>query len=77
MRKKLLVVCAAVALLAGATFVIAQQVQQAQDKPAAAADPRIDKLLQQNEQILKNQEQILKALDGLKQDLVQVRRRGS
>jgi hypothetical protein len=49
-----------------------------QTKPATeTSDPRIDKLIEQNEQILKNQEEIKKQLDGLKQDLLQLRRRAS
>jgi hypothetical protein len=41
------------------------------------ADPRIDKLLEQNEQILRNQAEILKRLDKIDQDLLQLRRRVS
>lgn len=61
-------------MLAGAWIVFAQS----EAKPGGpTADPRIDKLLEQNEQILKNQAEMLKQLEGLKQDLLQLRRRAS
>lgn len=51
---------------------------QGDSKPAShQPDPRIDKLLQQNELILKNQDEIKKQLEGLKQDILQLRRRAS
>jgi hypothetical protein len=65
-------VCVALALAAAIAF--------AQDKePARAAkpDPRIDKLIEQNEQILKNQQEILDRLGKIETGLTQVRRRGS
>ncbi len=70
MNAKLL---AAVALLAvaGLYFV------RAADEAKPAPDPRIDKLIQQNEQILKNQDEIKQKLDKMTQDLLQLRRRAS
>lgn len=70
----LMVVALAALVVAGAWIATAQ----GETKPASqSADPRIDKLLEQNEQILKNQEEIKKQLDGLKQDVLQLRRRVS
>jgi hypothetical protein len=40
-------------------------------------DPRMDKIIEQNEQILKNQDQILKDLSDLKEGVLQLRRRSS
>lgn len=70
MKIKLLVVIAVVAV-AGLLYA------QAADDAKLAADPRIDKLIQQNEKILQNQSEILKQLAELKQDLLQLRRRSS
>lgn len=47
------------------------------DDSPPAADPRIDKLILQTEQILKNQEEINQKLDKLSQDLLQLRRRSN
>jgi hypothetical protein len=72
--KHLLVILVMAALYVGSIMVFAQ----GDTKPASAQpDPRIDKLLQQNEQILKNQEDIKKQLESLKQDILQLRRRAS
>ena len=74
MSKKILALGAVVAVLAVASLVYAQaQAQSQTSKP----DPRIDKLLEQNEQILKNQADILKSLEELKLGIRQVRRSGS
>jgi len=66
----------AASLVAGSLF-IAQA--QSENKPVApvAADPRIDKLLEQNDKILKNQDEILKELADIKEGVLQVRRRSS
>ena len=63
----------AAGLIAGSLFVA-----QAQNvaKPAAP-DPRIDKIIEQNEKILKNQDEILRQLADLKEGMLQVRRRSS
>lgn len=63
----------AAALIAGSLF-IAQA--QSENKPAVS-DPRIDKLIEQNEKILKNQDEILKQLGEVKEGILQVRRRSS
>lgn len=63
-------ICVAIAL--AVTYALAQE----QSKPSIP-DPRIDKLIEQNEQILKNQTTILEKLDKLEQGMLQVRRRGS
>lgn len=70
MKKSLLAVIAAIAV-AGLCFV------HAEDKPKPATDSRIDKLIEQNEQILKNQAELKEKLDKLSQDLLQLRRRSS
>ena len=68
--KRTVIIVSIVAALVAATYVYAQS------KPATA-DPRIDKLLEQNEKILKNQDDILKKLDEVKEGLLQIRRRSS
>ena len=69
--KKIAYALCFVAALATATYVYAQS----QSKPPV--DPRIDKLLEQNEKILKNQDDILKQLADLKEGVLQIRRRSS
>ena len=65
----------AVGLVAGSLF-LAQA--QSDVKPVAPApDARIDKLLEQNEKILKNQDEILKELADIKEGVLQARRRSS
>jgi len=63
----------AVGLIIGSFFVATAQ---AQNKPVGA-DPRIDKLIEQNEKILKNQEEILRQLADVKEGVLQLRRRSS
>ena len=63
----------AVGLVAGSLFVAQAQ---SETKPAPP-DARIDKLLEQNERILKNQDEILKQLGDIKEGVLQVRRRSS
>jgi hypothetical protein len=65
----------AVGLVAGSLF-MAQAQTQTQAK-APPPDPRIDKLIEQNEQILKNQDQIIKDLNDMKEGILQLRRRSS
>jgi hypothetical protein len=70
----------AVAIFALATGLIVGSflIAQAQgENKSAAPDPRLDKLLEQNEKILKNQEEILKNLADLKEGVLQLRRRSS
>lgn len=74
MNTKLVAILAlAAALVAGSLFV-AQAQNQTKLPPA---DTRIDKLLEQNEKILKNQDEILKQLGDLKEGVLQLRRRSS
>jgi thiamine kinase-like enzyme len=61
----------AVLLVAGSLMV------RANGEPKSQADPRLDKVIEQNDKILKNQEEILKALGDLRQDILQLRRRSS
>jgi uncharacterized membrane protein YccC len=68
--KKIAVILCIAAALAAATYVYAQT-------KSAPADPRLDKLLEQNEKVLKNQDDILKKLDELKEGVLQIRRRSS
>jgi hypothetical protein len=71
MKAKTFVMVAVAALLVAGTFAIAQAPSQPK------GDPRIDKLLEQNEKILKNQEDILKQLGDLKESITVLRRRSS
>jgi len=65
----------AAGLVAGSLF-LAQA--QSDVKPVAQApDARIDKLLEQNEKILKNQDEIIKTLADIKEGVLQARRRSS
>jgi hypothetical protein len=74
MNTKLVVALTVAAVLAAGSLFVAR----AQTEPKATPpDPRIDKLLEQNEKVLKSQEDILKKLDELKEGLLQVRRRSS
>jgi hypothetical protein len=63
----------AAGLVAGSFFIAQAQ----SDVKPPAPDPRIDKLLDQNEKILKNQDEILKELADIKEGVLQVRRRSS
>jgi hypothetical protein len=63
----------AAGLIAGSLFIA-----QAQgDVKPSAPDSRIDKLIEQNEKILKNQDEILKDLADIKEGVLQARRRSS
>jgi hypothetical protein len=59
----------AAGLVAGSLFMAQAQ----SDVKPPAADPRVDKLLDQNEKILKNQEEILQDLADLKKGVLQLR----
>ena len=67
----------AAGLVAGSLFIAQAQSETKPPVAAAAADPRIDKLLEQNDKILKNQDEILKELADIKEGVLQVRRRSS
>jgi cell division protein FtsX len=69
--KHILITVVLAALLAGGLLVTAQTESKTQP------DPRIGKVLEQNEQILKNQEEIKKTLEEVRRDLLQLRRRSS
>jgi hypothetical protein len=71
--KHVAILALAAGLIAGSLFITQAQ---GENKPAAS-DPRIDKLIEQNEKILKNQDEILKQLGELKEGVVQLRRRSS
>ncbi len=73
MKSNILAAAAVAAALFGAGLFLANA--QAPVKPPP--DPRIDKLLEQNDRIIKGQEEILKALGDIKEGLLQVRRRSS
>ena len=74
MNTKLVAIMALAAGLVAGSLFLAQA--QTETKPAPK-DSRIDKLLDQNDQILKNQTEILKRLDDLKEGVLQLRRRSS
>jgi hypothetical protein len=66
----------AVGLVAGSLFMA--QAQTETNKPASpSTDPRVDKLLEQNDQILKNEDEIIRDLNDLKEGVLQLRRRSS
>ena len=67
----------AAGLVAGSLFIAQAQSETKPPVAPVAADPRIDKLLEQNEKILKNQDEILKELADIKEGVLQVRRRSS
>jgi hypothetical protein len=71
MNKKTLVALCIAALVAG-TFVLAQSTGS-----APSGDPRLDKILEQNEKIMKSQEEILKQLAQIKDWVDWLRRRSS
>ena len=73
MNKKTFSICCIAALLVVGTFALAQT-----EKPVTPAnDPRLDKVLEQNQKILEQQDQILKKLDDLNTGIAQLRRRSS
>lgn len=63
----------AAGLIAGSFF----YAQAQSENKSPAPDPRIDKLIEQNEKILKNQDEILKQLADVKEGVLQLRRRSS
>ena len=76
MNTKYIAIFALVAGLVGGSLFMAQA--QSDVKPVAPApDARIDKLLEQNEKILKNQDEIIKTLADIKEGVLQARRRSS
>jgi hypothetical protein len=73
MNTKILFSLCAAGLLTAAAVTWAQSTTG----QAAASDPRIDKVIEQNEKILKNQEDILKKLDELQNGITILKRRSS
>jgi hypothetical protein len=71
---RLVVTVVGALLLAGGLFFA--EAQAPTPKPAGG-DPRIDKLVEQNQQILQNQQDIIKALADIREGLLQLRRRSS
>jgi hypothetical protein len=65
----------AVGLVAGSLFMAQAQTDSKPVLPPP--DPRIDKLLDENDKILKNQDQIINDLNDLKEGVLQLRRRSS
>jgi hypothetical protein len=79
MKTKFFATIAVAALLVAGTFAVAQA-----PTPTTKPDPRIDKVLDQNalilknqEQILKNQEEMIKSLSTIQEGMIQLRRRSS
>jgi len=74
MKTKTVIASCIAAVIVASTLVFAQA-----PKPASQpiADPRIDKLLQQNELILKNQQEILKQLEDVKTVVGGLKRRAT
>lgn len=74
MNTKLVAVIALVVGVVAGSLFIAQAQGQTKSPPA---DPRIDKIIEQNDKILKNQDEILRQLGELKEGVLQIRRRSS
>ena len=72
--KTIIASCIAVTLIAG-TLVFAQVPRPV--PPAPPVDPRIDKVIELNQQILQKQDDILKQLEEVKSQLAALRRRSS
>jgi hypothetical protein len=62
----------AIAVVVGTWAIAAQPT-----KPAAGSDPQLDKVIQQNDQILKNQAEIMKTLQEVQAGINALRRRSS
>ena len=73
MNKKVALSILAAGMIAGSLFIAHAQTEI---KPVAL-DPRVDKLIEQNEKILKNQDEILRQLGEVKEGVLQIRRRSS
>ena len=71
--KFVVVIALAVGVVAGSLFIGQAQGQT----KLPSADPRIDKLIEQNDKVLKNQDEILKQLGEIKEGILQIRRRSS
>jgi hypothetical protein len=71
--KWIAVITLAVALIAGAIVVAHAQTQP----KAAPQTAQLDKIIEQNEKILSNQGEILKAISQLHEDIVVLKRRSS
>jgi hypothetical protein len=69
--KTLATFCIAAVLVAG-TYVLAQSTGN-----STGGDPRLDKILEQNEKILKNQDEILKQLGVINERIFVMYRRSS
>jgi hypothetical protein len=65
----------AVGLVAGSLFMAQAQTDTKLAPPPP--DPRIDKLLDDNDKIMKNQDEIIRDLNDLKEGVLQLRRRSS
>jgi hypothetical protein len=71
-KRSIIAACIAAIIVAGSLAIAAQPA-----KPAAGSDPRLDKVIEQNEQILKNQAEIMKMLQEVQTGLNALRRRSS
>ena len=71
--KWIAVITMAVALIAGALVVAHAQTQP----KAAAQGAQLDKIIEQNEKILSGQQEILKAIGEMRQDILVLKRRSS
>lgn len=70
-KKTMAALCIAATLVAG-TFVLAQSTGS-----STGGDPRLDKIVEQNEKILKNQDEILKQLGVINENVFILKRRSS
>ncbi len=73
-KTEILFTLAVAALLAGGSLCYTNA-QSAQNNPPG--DPRLDKIIEQNNMILKNQEMFREEVQKIQRDLLQLRRRSS
>lgn len=73
MNKRTWITGCAAALIGIATLVVAQ----APAAPKPTTDAQLDKIREQNEQILQKQDDILKKIDEMSHEIAQIRRRTS
>lgn len=74
MNSKVIATAILAVVIAAGSIVLAQQ-PSTPAKPVT--DPRLDKIIEQNTQIIKSQQDIEKKMDELKEGLLQIRRRSS
>jgi len=72
MNRTTVATLAIAAVLIAGSFVLAQS-----SGSSSGGDPRLDKIIEQNEKIIKNQEEILKQLGVINENVFVLKRRSS